>query len=85
MQYRVRMPENKALIDLTDEEIYSALRSDFHRNVVPSVAFLHEELNRRAAERAARESARLTRWAIGIATVSAVVAAIGVLIQVWPR
>lgn len=60
----------------------AALRSDHHRNVVPSVAFLHDELNRRAAQRAARESARLTLWAIRIATLSAIVAAVGVLSQV---
>ena len=43
------MPEEKALIDTTDDEIHAALRSEHHRNVVPSVAFLHEELNRRAS------------------------------------
>ncbi len=79
------MPEEKALIDLTDEEIHAALRSEHHRNVVPSVAFLHEELNRRASVRAAKESARLSLWAIRIATVSVVVSALAVLYQVASR
>lgn len=79
------MPEDKPLIDLTDEDIYAALRSEHHRRVTPSVSFLHEELNRRAAQRAAVESARLTLWAIRIATLSVFVAALSIVVQMMGR
>lgn len=64
----------KSIIDLTDQEIKDALRSEHHRHVIPSYAFLTGELARRAAERNGFRSFVLAA-VVGLATmVNAIVA-----------
>lgn len=65
----------RALIDLTDDELEETIRHE-GENVVYSYNALVAELDRRAANRQARESRILSLVSLGIAVVALVVSAL---------